>query len=266
MADDIPGIGKVLVIIPTYNEIDNVRPITERLRAAQPQVDILIADDNSPDGTGRLADELAAADDHILVNHRQGKEGLGAAYLDSFQWGLDRGYDVLVEFDADGSHQPEQLHLLLEALANGADMVKGSRWVKGGSVVNWPKYREFLSRGGSLYIQLMLGMPIRDVTGGFNAIKAPALREIMGERIDRRGYGIQRDLTWNAHQKGFTIVEVPIEFVERERGDSKMGSNVVKEAIKSTTVMGLQHRGQQARDLAGGVTKRLQGLRQRAGR
>ena len=269
MADQIDGIGTVLVIIPTYNEIDNIRPITERLRAAVPQVDILIADDNSPDGTGRLADELAAEDDHILVNHRAGKEGLGAAYLDSFQWGLDHGYDVLVEFDADGSHQPEQLHLLLEAILDGADMVKGSRWVRGGSVVNWPKYREYLSRGGSIYIQLMLGMPVRDVTGGYNAIRADALRVIMGEPIDRRGYGIQRDLTWNAHQKGFRIVEVPIEFVERERGASKMGSHVVKEAIQSTTAMGLRHRGRQLRRLAGRVTgKASEGIaaaRRRAG-
>ncbi|HEX2856851.1 MAG TPA: polyprenol monophosphomannose synthase [Propionibacteriaceae bacterium] len=251
MAEQIEGVGKVLVIIPTYNEIDNIRPITQRLRAAVPQVDILVADDNSPDGTGRLADELAAADDHILVNHRRGKEGLGAAYLDSFQWGLDRGYDVLVEFDADGSHQPEELHLLLEAIHDGADMVKGSRWVRGGSVVNWPKYREYLSRGGSIYIQLMLGMPIRDVTGGYNAIRADVLRTVMSRPIDRRGYGIQRDLTWNAYQEGFRIVEVPIEFVERERGASKMGSHVVKEAIKTTTVMGLRHRGAQARHLAG---------------
>ncbi|MDA8439041.1 MAG: polyprenol monophosphomannose synthase [Propionibacterium sp.] len=251
MADQIEGIGTVLVIIPTYNEIENIGPITQRLRAAVPEVDILIADDNSPDGTGRLADELAAADGHILVNHRASKEGLGAAYLDSFQWGLDRGYDVLVEFDADGSHQPEELHLLLEAIRDGADMVKGSRWVRGGRVVNWPKYREFLSRGGSIYIQLMLGMPIRDVTGGYNAIRADVLRSVLGERIDRRGYGIQRDLTWNAYQKGFRIVEVPIEFVERERGASKMGSNVVKEAIRTTTAMGVRHRGAQLRTLAG---------------
>lgn len=256
MADDIDGLGKVLVIIPTYNEVDNVVPITQRLRAAVPEVDILIADDNSPDGTGKLADELTAADDHILVNHRRGKEGLGAAYLDSFAWGLDRGYDVLVEFDADGSHQPEQLPLLLDALKGGADMVKGSRWVKGGSVVNWPKYREYLSRGGSLYIQLMLGMPIKDVTGGFNAIKADALRAIIGQRIDRHGYGIQRDLTWNAYQQGFRVVEVPIEFVERVRGDSKMGRNVVTEAIKSTTVLGVQHRAGQVKKAVRRITRR----------
>ena len=236
---------RVLVIIPTYNEVENIQPITERLRKAAPEAHILIADDNSPDGTGALADQLAAADHHIHVNHRKGKEGLGAAYLDSFQWGLDQGYEILVEFDADGSHQPEQLHLLLDAIDAGADMVKGSRWVRGGSVVNWPKRREFLSRGGSVYIQIMLGMPYRDVTGGFNAFRAEVLRDIMTARIDRKGYGIQRDLTWNAHCKGYKIVEVPIEFIERVRGDSKMNKTVMIEAMKTTTMMGLQYRGKQ---------------------
>lgn len=252
-ADTYAGLGRILVIIPTYNELENIGPITSRLRKAVPQAHILIADDNSPDGTGARADELAAADDHIHVNHRKGKEGLGAAYLDSFRWALDQGYDAIVEFDADGSHQPEQLHRLLDALADGADMVKGSRWVKGGSIVNWPKHREFLSRGGSVYIQLMLGIPVKDVTGGFNAFRANALRALITEPIDRHGYGIQRDLTWHAFQQGFTIVEVPIDFVEREVGDSKMGRNVVTEAIKSTTKMGLKHRGGQVRRLGQGV-------------
>ena len=245
MSDEYPGLGKVLVIIPTYNEVENIEPIVKRLRSAVPQAHVLVADDNSPDGTGRLADQLAADDAHVHVNHRQSKEGLGAAYLDSFRWGLDHGYDVLVEHDADGSHQPEQLPRLLDALVAGADMVKGSRWVKGGSIVNCPKSREFLSRGGSVYIQLMLGMPIKDVTGGLNAFKADVLRDIISGPIDRQGYGIQRDLTWNAFQKGYTIVEVPIDFIERERGDSKMGPHVVKEAIKSTTAMGLRHRAGQ---------------------
>lgn len=252
--DEYPGLGKVLVIIPTYNEAENIEPIVKRLRAAVPAAHVLVADDNSPDGTGDIADQLAASDDHVHVNHRRGKEGLGAAYLDSFQWGLDQGYDVLVEHDADGSHQPEQLHRLLDALVAGADMVKGSRWVKGGSIVNWPKSREFLSRGGSVYIQLMLGMPIKDVTGGLNAFTAPVLRDIIeGDQIDRHGYGIQRDLTWNAYRKGYRIVEVPIDFIERERGDSKMGKHVVVEAIKSTTRMGIEHRGGQLKRLAARV-------------
>lgn len=243
---EAPRTGEVLVIIPTFNEAQNIQSITARLRNSVPDAHILVVDDNSPDGTGKLADDMAERDDHIHVLHRQGKEGLGAAYLAGFRWGLDRGFGVLVEHDADGSHQPEQLPDLLAALEH-ADMVKGSRWVRGGSVVNWPWTREFLSRGGSLYIRLMLGMPYRDITGGFNAFRAEALTKIVDLPIDRRGYGIQRDLTWHAHQAGLRIVEVPIEFVEREFGDSKMGGSVVKEAIVSTTKMGLKHRWRQAK-------------------
>jgi apolipoprotein n-acyltransferase lnt/dolichol-phosphate-mannosyl transferase dpm1 len=245
---EAPHSGEALVIIPTFNEAQNIRSITSRIRRSVPDAHVLVVDDNSPDGTGELADEMAAGDDHVHVLHRQGKEGLGAAYLAGFHWGLERGYGVLVEHDADGSHQPEQLPDLLAALEY-ADMVKGSRWVRGGSVVNWPWTREFLSRGGSLYIRLMLGLPYRDITGGFNAFRASALKQIVDLPIDRRGYGIQRDLTWHAHRAGLRIVEVPIEFVEREFGDSKMGSAVVKEAILSTTRMGMGHRWQQLKQI-----------------
>lgn len=245
MADDFGTLGRILVIIPTYNEIENVDMITGRLRASVPEADILIADDDSPDGTGKRADELAASDDHIKVLHRRGKEGLTAAYLASFRWGLEAGYDVLVEFDADGSHQPEELPKLLAALEH-ADMVKGSRWVKGGRVVNWSKSRELLSRGGCLYTQALLGLPVKDVTGGLNLFKRATLEAIIDD-VKAGGYGIQRDLTWLAYRKGFTIVEVPIEFVERERGASKMGSDVVIEALKNTTQMGLAYRGTQAK-------------------
>lgn len=256
MSDE--ALGRTLVIIPTYNEIDNIDMITGRLRASVPEADILIADDNSPDGTGRRADELAAADEHIKVLHRQGKEGLSAAYIASFRWGLEHGYDVLVEFDADGSHQPEQLPQILAALDH-ADMVKGSRWVKGGSVVNWPKSRELLSRGGGVWTWLMLGMPVKDVTGGLNAFRAATLRAIIDD-VDASGtggYGIQRDLTWNAYRKGFRIVEVPIQFKEREAGNSKMGSDVVVEALKKTTQMGLEYRGEQARELFGKIRAKV---------
>lgn len=241
------GLGSILVIIPTFNEIDNIDMITGRLRASVPEAHILVVDDNSPDGTGRRADELAATDDHIHVLHRQGKEGLGAAYKAGFAWALEHGYDVIVEFDADGSHQPEQLGSVLAAL-HDADMVKGSRWVPGGSVVNWPLHRELLSRGGSLYTRLMLGLPVRDITGGLNAFKADTLRAILNDPIDGQGYGIQRDLTWNAHKRGFRIAEVPIEFIERTAGESKMSGDVVKEAMIRTTELGLRHRGKQARE------------------
>lgn len=247
MVDRSASLERVLVIIPTYNEIENIDAITPRLRQSVPTADLLVVDDNSPDGTGRRAAELAASDPHVHVLHRQGKEGLSAAYIAGMNWGLDHGYDVIVEFDADGSHQPEELPRVLAGLAD-ADMVKGSRWVTGGSVVNWPLSRELLSRGGSLWTRLMLGIPVKDITGGLNAFRADCLRTIL-PLVEARGFGIQRDLTWHAHQQGFRIVEVPIEFVERERGDSKMGSDVVIEALKKTTQMGIEHRGGQVRDL-----------------
>lgn len=265
MPDASASLERVLVIIPTYNEIDNLDMITTRLRTATPTVDILIVDDNSPDGTGRRADVLAEEDDHIHVLHRTGKEGLGAAYLAGFAWGLDRGYGVIVEFDADGSHQPEELPRVLAALAS-ADMVKGSRWVAGGRVVNWPKSREWLSRGGSLYTRLMLGIPVKDITGGLNAFRAATLKAALAETIDKQGYGIQRDLTWAVHRQGGRIVEVPIEFRERERGDSKMDQTVVVEAIRSTTRLGLQHRGQQLRRGARAAGERARATGEAAGR
>jgi dolichol-phosphate mannosyltransferase len=242
---------KVLVIVPTYNEAENIEPIVGRLRAAVPEAHVLVADDNSPDGTGALADALADADDHVHVMHRQGKEGLGAAYLAGFRWGLERGFEVLVEHDADGSHQPEQLPRLLAALED-ADMVKGSRYVAGGSVVNWPKSRELLSRGGSLWTRLMTGIPLKDITGGFNAFRAGTLRAIM-PKITSEGYNFQVDLTWQAIQQGFKVVEVPIDFIERERGESKMSGRIVVEALLRTTAWGVRYRLGQ---VVGWVTRR----------
>ena len=246
MSEDL---GRVLVVIPTYNERENIDMITGRLRTAVPDAHILIADDNSPDGTGQRADELAAADDHIHVLHRLGKEGLGAAYLAGFAWGLERGYGVLVEHDADGSHQPEQLPLLLDALAD-ADLVKGSRWVPGGKVVNWAKSREILSRGGSLWTRLMLGVPLRDATGGFNAFRAATLRGIRFDEIASAGYCFQIDLAWRALKAGYRVVEVPITFVDREYGQSKMSQKIVAEALVRTTWWGVKHRTGQLRRLA----------------
>ncbi|HJE51244.1 MAG TPA: polyprenol monophosphomannose synthase [Tessaracoccus flavescens] len=236
------ALDRVLVIIPTYNESQNIESIAHRLRRAVPNAHILIADDNSPDGTGQIADRLAAGDDHIHVMHRKGKEGLGAAYLAGFHWGLDEGYGVLVSHDADGSHQPEELPRLLDAINSGADMVKGSRWVKGGSVVNWPASRIFISKGGSLWTRLWLGIPVKDATGGFNAYRASTLRGISLDEVASAGYCFQIDLVWRALKNGFKVVEVPIEFVEREFGDSKMSRNIVIEALIRTTLWGIDHR------------------------
>ena len=246
MTDPAASLDRVLVIIPTYNEAENVGPITARLRAAVPQADILIADDNSPDGTGALADELAAADDHIKVLHRAGKQGLGAAYLAGFDWGLQRGYDVLVEHDADGSHRPEQLPALLERLKT-ADVVKGSRWVKGGRVVNWPFTRELLSRGGNLWVKFWLGLPVAAAPGGFAAWRATTLRGMELSGVQAAGYGFQVDLAWRAVKNGFTVAEVPIEFEDRKYGESKMSQRIVIEAMLLTTRWGIAHRFNQLR-------------------
>jgi dolichol-phosphate mannosyltransferase len=230
-----------LVIIPTFNEFESLPVILERVRASVPEAHILVADDNSPDGTGRLADEFADRDSQIHVMHRLGKEGLGAAYLAGFSWALQQGYDVVVEMDADGSHQPEQLPRLLEALRD-ADLVLGSRWVEGGGTENWPKSRQFLSRGGSFYTRVLLGIPLRDVTGGYRAFRADALRKLDLHEVASQGYCFQVDLAWRASQRNLKIVEVPITFVERTAGSSKMSQKIVVEALWRVTVWGFDDR------------------------
>jgi dolichol-phosphate mannosyltransferase len=240
-AEGYPGVGRVLVIIPTYNEAENIRLITERVRRAVPTVDILITDDNSPDGTGAIADELAAADDHIQVLHRAGKEGLGAAYVAGFSWAREKAYDVVVEMDADGSHAPEELHLLLDALREN-DAALGTRYIPGGSVHNWPLHRLALSRGGNIYIRMALGMPFRDATGGYRAYKMAVLDKIDVSTVASQGYSFQVELAWRAHRHGFKLVEVPITFTERERGASKMSGNIFKEQLLRVTSWGLQAR------------------------
>ncbi|MFD1544024.1 polyprenol monophosphomannose synthase [Nonomuraea guangzhouensis] len=232
-------LGRILIVIPTYNERDNVLMITERVRAAMPDAHVLVVDDNSPDGTGEVADELAAKDDHIHVLHRAGKEGLGAAYIAAFKWGLDEGYNVLVEMDADGSHQPEELHKLLEAVADGADLSIGSRWVPGGKVVNWPASRELLSRCANIYTRLMLGMPVRDATAGFRVYRAATLDKIGLADVESQGYCFQVDLTLRTAKHGLRVVEVPITFVERTVGTSKMSSRVMAESFWRIAVWGL---------------------------
>lgn len=232
---------RVVTIIPTYNEHQSLPLTVERLRAAVPNSDVLIVDDNSPDGTGALADTMAAQDARINVLHRAGKEGLGAAYIAGFRWALERGYEVLVEMDADGSHQPEQLPALLDAVSD-ADLVIGSRWVPGGAVVNWPFHRKLLSRAGSLYSRTMLGLAVRDITAGYRAFRRETLESIDLATVDSVGYGFQVDMTFRVARLGHRIVEVPITFVEREYGDSKMSGNIVLEAIGSVTRWGMAAR------------------------
>lgn len=244
-------LGRILVVIPTYNERENLERIVARLRGSVPEAFVLVADDNSPDGTGEIADGLAADDDHVLVMHREGKQGLGAAYLAGFAWALDNGYDVVVEMDADGSHQPEQLPLLLDALRE-ADLVLGSRYVRGGSVVNWPRSREVLSRGGNVYTRLMLGVPIQDATGGYRAFRAHTLRTLDLTGVESKGYCFQVDLARRTVQAGLRVREVPIEFVERELGVSKMSQKIVVEALWRVTVWGAQDKASKARRLLSG--------------
>ena len=237
-----------LVIIPTYNESENVASIVGRVRAATPDVDVLVVDDNSPDGTGEIAEALAAGDENVHVLHRAGKNGLGTAYREAMRWALDAGYTRVVEMDADGSHQPEQLPRLLAALrpdgeavgaGAGADLVLGSRWVPGGGVENWPAHRRLLSRGGSTYSRLALGIPARDVTGGYRAFTAEALNRIHFSDVHSQGYCFQIDMLRRAYDAGLTVAEVPITFVEREHGASKMTGGIVAEAMLRVTGWGI---------------------------
>lgn len=245
---DFADLGPILVIIPTYNERENIERITSRVRSAVPEVHILVADDASPDGTGEIADRLAASDQQVTVMHRLGKEGLAAAYLAGFAWGLEHGFEVLVEMDADGSHQPEQLPLLLNALRN-ADLVLGSRWIPGGEVVNWPRSREALSRGGNLYTRIALDLSLRDATGGYRAFRAQTLRDLHLDDLASQGYCFQVDMARRALAADKRVVEVPITFVEREFGDSKMSGKIVREALWRVTVWGAKERTGRAREV-----------------
>jgi dolichol-phosphate mannosyltransferase len=234
-------LGRVVVIIPTYNERENLDPIVARVRSSVPEADVLVVDDNSPDGTGEVADKLAVADQQISVLHRPGKGGLGAAYLAGFGWALERGYAAMIEMDADGSHQPEDLPRLLSAL-EGADLVIGSRWIPGGTVRNWPRSREFLSRGANTYARLMLRVPVRDTTAGYRAYRAETLRAIALDTVRSQGYCFQIDLTLRTVNAGLTVLEVPITFIDRARGASKMSRAVMAEAFWRVAQWGVADR------------------------
>ena len=244
---------RAVVIVPTYNEREALPVTLARLRATVPAVDVLVVDDGSPDGTGDLADKIAVDDDAVHVLHRASKLGLGQAYIAGFRWALAREYDVIVEMDADGSHRAQDLPRLLAALPT-ADLVLGSRWVPGGNVVNWPRHRQLLSRGGNTYTRIMLGLPLHDATGGFRAYRAPVLAGLDLTAIASQGYCFQVDMARRVLDAGGRVFEVPITFVEREQGTSKMSREIVIEALTRVTVWGVAHH---ARRTTGAVRRLL---------
>jgi dolichol-phosphate mannosyltransferase len=222
---------RTLVITPTYNERENLTEFVRSLRTHQPDADILVVDDNSPDGTGDMADELAATDPKLFVLHRAGKLGLGSAYVEGFKWGLARGYDVLIEMDTDHSHDPKYLARFLDEIRAGADLVVGSRNVPGGGVKGWGLGRQVLSKGGSLYARTILGIGVRDVTTGYKAFRREVIERIELGSVRSSGYSFQIEMTYRALRLGFKVVEVPIVFVDREVGRSKMDRRIVVEAV-----------------------------------
>lgn len=222
---------KSLIILPTYNEIENLRPLAEEILECGPY-DILVVDDNSPDGTGHLADQLSEQHKgRVHALHRKQKEGLGRAYVEGFKWGLERGYDVLFEMDADFSHSPSHLSQFMRELERGADLVLGSRNIRGGGTRNWSFLRKFISRGGSLYARAILFSPHHDLTSGFKAFRREVLENVDVEGIRSNGYSFQIEVTHRAHQLGFKVVETPIIFNDRKLGTSKMNGRIVAEAM-----------------------------------
>ena len=231
----------VLVIVPTYNEATTLATIARRLSAAVDDAHLLVVDDASPDGTADIAEAMAASDPRVHLLRGTGKGGLGAAYLRGFAWGLARGYDLLVEMDADGSHPPERLPAMLAAAADDT-VVIGSRWVPGGAIENWPLRRELLSKGGNLYVRLALGLRVRDATAGYRVYPAPVLRTLLTTPVKARGYYFQVAMTVRALDAGYTVREIPITFRERETGESKMSRAIVWEAMSRVGALGLRRR------------------------
>lgn len=230
---------ETLVIIPTYNEIESLGTLLGRVRQIVPSADVLIVDDSSPDGTGELADELAALDPSVSVIHRPVKNGLGRAYLEGFRFGIGNGYRFIVEIDADGSHDPAELPAMISCARDGADLVLGSRWVPGGSVLNWPWIRRAISHSGNSYARWVLGSHIRDLTSGFRVFRSSALETLELESIASQGYCFQIELAWLMERRGLLIEEYPIIFVERAVGRSKMHLGIVVEALARVTLWGV---------------------------
>ncbi|WBU36798.1 polyprenol monophosphomannose synthase [Homoserinibacter sp. YIM 151385] len=234
--------ARPLVVMPTFDEADNLERTAALVLAADPRVDLLVVDDDSPDGTGAIADRLAAAEPRIRVLHRRRRDGLGRAYLEGFRLAIEHGATVVIEMDADGSHPADRLPALLDALDAGADLAIGSRWVPGGRVVDWPWLRRALSRGGNAYARIALGIPVRDATAGFRAYRAERLAGLDLDGVHSRGYCFQIDMTLRAHDAGLRIAEVPIAFTERVAGRSKMSGAIIAEAMLRVTVWALRRR------------------------
>lgn len=256
---------KSVVVIPTYNEIDTLPLTLERVRQAVPQTHVLVVDDASPDGTGAFATEQARTDTHVHVLHRAGKAGLGPAYLAGFSWAMASGYDLVVEMDADGSHRAEDLALLLEraCMADAPDVVIGSRWVSGAHTDGWDAKRVALSRAGNLYINVMLGLGVRDATAGFRVYRTSMLRRMDLGKVEAMGYGFQVNMTMLVARLGGRIVEMPITFVEREAGESKLSRGIVSEELALVTKWGVLTRGRQAYDIMQRLQQRRQARRTR---
>jgi len=236
-------VAETLIVVPTYNEIESLEAILGRLRQSVPQADVLIVDDSSPDGTGQLADRIAAADPAITVLHRVEKDGLGRAYLAGFAMALAAGYTYVVEIDADGSHDPAELPAMLQLAEGGADLVLGSRWIPGGSVVNWPWLRQVISRSGNTYARTVLRSKIHDITSGFRVYRASALESLHLSDVSSQGYCFQVELAWLLEKTGHNIKEHPIAFVERATGRSKMHGGIVLEALLRVTWWGVTAKG-----------------------
>lgn len=234
---------RTLVVVPTYNEAESIRALLDRVRLAVPHAGVLVVDDGSPDGTGALADEMGREDPVIRVLHRPAKAGLGSAYLAGFARAVEDGYEYVVEIDADGSHDPSELpHMLAIAEYERADLVIGSRWVPGGSVVNWPWFRKAISRTGNAYARWMLDSRIRDITAGFRVYRLVALEGWDRDSISSQGYCFQVEMAWRLERSGATVREHPIAFVERASGRSKMGAGIVLEALGRVTAWGVSSR------------------------
>jgi len=231
-------VADTLIVVPTYNEIENLEGIIGRIRQSVPQANVLVVDDSSPDGTGELADRLAREDSGVTVLHRAARDGLGMAYLAGFDLAISDGYDFVVEIDADGSHNPSSLPAMIALARDGADLVIGSRWVPGGSVRNWPWLRQAISRGGNGYSRLVLGSRIHDLTSGFRVFRTSVLTSDCRGSVSSQGYCFQVELAWRLERAGAIVVEHPITFVERTHGRSKMHAGIVAEALWRVTVWG----------------------------